>query len=508
LRVTEFKELALEAKRAGDQATAIQMVRKVKACDQLISAAHQGESVDWSQLPLSVAQAPPVAPIDVKKPDPVVEDVLQIDPSAHSAPVPEVAVAEPPVVETVPQPKSTLEALEQRLAKYQSMQQQAQAESNSSKVRRMGRIVKQYQDAIKLQKAGKVVPFDELPTPLNYPPIPGAPVKAETDESEQAATPAATAVPAPTPTPSSVTDPLPAAVSPPKAAPAVKKTALATRQDKQLAALLERQSLFKQAALEAKKGGELSQAKEYLRMAKGLDPLIDANKAGIPVDMDTLPIPPQMKLHNASKSSTGTKRTGAEDGYEILSAEECALAPTLSGSDKSALLVQLEADLLAQLKICTDNRDHYKLMGDVANANRFDQLALHTRKDLNVVRSAAIRGDMVPRWKNEIRTFSIVKCCTDLKDDDMEVTIVRGLSYNVPNPKTIDTYVRYEVPIPSSDNPSKDRTTTVKDTNSPEYNQTFHVSISRQSRSLQRIFKAKHVKFEVWAKGLVTVTLI
>ena len=48
-------------------------------------------------------------------------------------------------------------------------------------------------------------------------------------------------------------------------------------------------------------------------------------------------------------------------------------------------------------------------MGDVANANRFDQLALHTRKDLNVVRSAAIRGDMVPRWKNEIRTFSIVK---------------------------------------------------------------------------------------------------
>lgn len=58
-----------------------------------------------------------------------------------------------------------------------------------------------------------------------------------------------------------------------------------------------------------------------------------------------------MKLHNASKSSTGTKRTGAEDGYEILSAEECALAPTLSGSDKSALLVQLEADLLAQLKV-------------------------------------------------------------------------------------------------------------------------------------------------------------
>ena len=62
------------------------------------------------------------------------------------------------------------------------------------------------------------------------------------------------------------------------------------------------------------------------------------------------------------------------------------------------------------LQICTTNRDHYKLMGDVANANRFDLLALHTRKDLDVVRSAAMRGDAhVPRWRNEMRTFSIVK---------------------------------------------------------------------------------------------------
>ncbi len=59
--------------------------------------------------------------------------------------------------------------------------------------------------------------------------------------------------------------------------------------------------------------------------------------------------------------------------------------------------------------MCSDNRDHYKLMGDIANANRFDQLALYTRKDLDVVRCSAIRGDSVPRWKNEMRTFSIVK---------------------------------------------------------------------------------------------------
>ena len=48
-------------------------------------------------------------------------------------------------------------------------------------------------------------------------------------------------------------------------------------------------------------------------------------------------------------------------------------------------------------------------MGDIANANRFDQLALFTRKDLDVVRSIAMRGDAIPRWKNEIRKFSIIK---------------------------------------------------------------------------------------------------
>lgn len=65
--------------------------------------------------------------------------------------------------EEIPLPKTTLEALEQRLAKYQSVQQESA--DNPSKYRRIGRIVKQYQDAIRLCKAGKPVPFDELPDP-------------------------------------------------------------------------------------------------------------------------------------------------------------------------------------------------------------------------------------------------------------------------------------------------------------------------------------------------------
>lgn len=62
-------------------------------------------------------------------------------------------------------PKTILEALEQRLKKFQESEEAAKNENNDSKVRRMGRIVKQYKDAIKLHKAGKPIPVDELPTP-------------------------------------------------------------------------------------------------------------------------------------------------------------------------------------------------------------------------------------------------------------------------------------------------------------------------------------------------------
>lgn len=41
-----------------------------------------------------------------------------------------------------------------------------------------------------------------------------------------------------------------------------------TSANKQLDYLLERQKLFRQAALEAKKNGDIQQAKEYLRMSK------------------------------------------------------------------------------------------------------------------------------------------------------------------------------------------------------------------------------------------------
>lgn len=71
-----------------------------------------------------------------------------------------------------PAPSSVLEALQQRLEKYKSAAEEAQREGNTSKARRMGRIQKQYEDAIKAHRAGKPVDFEELPTPPGFAPIP------------------------------------------------------------------------------------------------------------------------------------------------------------------------------------------------------------------------------------------------------------------------------------------------------------------------------------------------
>ena len=72
----------------------------------------------------------------------------------------------------IPNPRSPQEALEQRLSKYQSGVESALKEGNGNKERRMGRIVKQYEDALKALKAGEAVDFSQLPNPPGYPPIP------------------------------------------------------------------------------------------------------------------------------------------------------------------------------------------------------------------------------------------------------------------------------------------------------------------------------------------------
>lgn len=134
----------------------------------MIDSAKQGISVDWSSLPsidMGSEGSVALSTVETKsvemKPENSAPQNDIVPPAMDIANEPSVPVQAP----VIPVPQSTMEALEQRLAKYQSIMQQAQEEGNSSKARRFGRIVKQYQDAIKLFKLGKPIPFDELPDP-------------------------------------------------------------------------------------------------------------------------------------------------------------------------------------------------------------------------------------------------------------------------------------------------------------------------------------------------------
>lgn len=61
------------------------------------------------------------------------------------------------------------------------------------------------------------------------------------------------------------------------------------------------------------------------------------------------------------------------------------------------------------LQMCAQTREHFKATGDVASSNRFEQLILHTKKDLDAVRAACKRGDTIPRFHYENRSFTIVQ---------------------------------------------------------------------------------------------------
>ncbi|CAB0009523.1 unnamed protein product [Nesidiocoris tenuis] len=478
-RRDQYKRAAVTAKRSGNTADALGFVKIAKKFDSVIQEATLGRPVDLSTMP-----PPPPGPNESNTPvaPPTPVPAPAEPPTQTSSPaMPDSGIEAEPRELRPPPPATVMEALEQRLSKFKEQEENAKKEGNTSKVRRMGRIVKQYQDAIKLHKAGKPIPVDELPTPPGYAPIPvpGAPQAAapQAPPPDRPSGPAPSVSPAPRPAPPSTPKP-----EGPSTSPQQPLTKAETRQDKQMRLLIQKQQQFKDAALKAKQSGDLQLAKEYLRQYKCFDPLVEATKNGIPVDMSTLPAPP-----GSSKA--------IEKEFEIVKMEDCIPGST------SEIYNQLITDLQQQLKLCMETRTHFKAIGDVASANKFEQLAITSKKDLDTVKIACNKDAPVPKFHYERRTFEIVRCNTDLTDSELEIHIIQGVNYNVPNPKEIDTYIKFEFPAASNEEPKRDKTSTVYNTNNPAYDAKFVLTIPRNNRAFQRLFKRHSLKLEIWSKG-------
>ncbi|XP_076301835.1 lethal (2) giant discs 1 isoform X3 [Lasioglossum baleicum] len=479
-RQQEYKIAALAWKKAGNKTEALQYVSVAKQFDIVIAAVNAGDTVDLSDMPPS-PNMPGSDAVAATPEFPKTQNEIQGQASSE---------APPTVAETKPVgPENLGLALKERLEVYRRSKTAAETEGNSSKARRYGRICKQFEDALKLHARGKSIALDELPVPPGFPPLiaPAPPAASAPDEEAQ-----------PSPTPREASDPEPSENAqspksptvPPRRQTGKKPIQKMTRADKQSALLQQRQHELKQAALDAKKDGDTELARNYLRQAKGIDPLIEASKAGLPVDMNTIPLSPLAKMELNANSSGGQ----LDESFELVSSEHCLEEAT--GTDEE-IYENLEAQLMKQMKWCLCTRDHSKALGDVPGYNKWERFALDYKRDLDMLRVRKRDKLPPPQHHYETKTYAIVQSCTDLGDNDIEISIIRGINYSKE-----DTYVIYEFPYPS-DRPPTDSTSTVRGTCNPEYEAVFRLNgiIERGLRQCQRAFKRHALKCQIWAKG-------
>ncbi|XP_061550862.1 coiled-coil and C2 domain-containing protein 1B isoform X1 [Phycodurus eques] len=480
-RQREYKMAALTAKKAGEAEQAMVYFRTSKKFDSVIEALKQGQAVDLSGLPPS--------------PECSGGSATSVKQNAHvSQPA-----AESPAP---PAPRDALEALEQRRAKYAEASAQAKAGGDERKARMHDRIAKQYQSAIRSHKAGKTVNFDELPVPPGFPPIPGQKVTTveqglvaaleaasklsatdddaasadEEEEEEKEVEPKKSTLSVPSPSRGRRRSP---SASPERSSARDLSPAAA----QQLAFLEGRRKQYMKAALHAKQKNDMDQAKSFLRTAKGLEAMTEAARSGKAVDISTVPSPPGDE----------------DDDFVLVHHSDVGL------SEKAEqLYAQLAKILKEQREKCLTYSKQFTHLGNVTETTKFEKMAESCKKSIEVLKASQAKGLAPPKHHFEDRTFHTVRMFPDLSSTEMVVVIVKGM--NLPAPSGIqtndlDAYVKFDFPYPSTEQPQRHKTNVIKNTNCPEYNQSFSLSINRNHRGFRRVVASKGLKLELLHKG-------
>lgn len=498
-RQREYKVAALSAKRAGDLERARELMRIGKRFGAVLEALEKGQPVDLSAMPpapedLKALSQTSKAPREPPFGSPVVEQVQPV--MAPNIPATPAAPSEPQTV---------LDALQQRLNKYREASVQARASGDERKARMHERIAKQYQDAIRLHRAGRKVDFAELPVPPGFPPIPGLQPTVGTEEDAMAATLAAaqklassddtaladedededeSETPAQAPVAKKPAQPLPPSSRPlagPKASSS--KESLSPSVREQLALLEARKLQYQRAALQAKRRQDLEQAKAHLRVAKCLDAQIIQARAGRPVDLSQVPSP----------------LTDEEGDFILIHHEELRLS-----QKAEEVYAQLQKILLEQHEKCLLFSKQFMHQGNVAETTRFEKLAQDRKRQLEMLQLAQAQGLDPPSHHFELKTFQTVRIFSELSSTEMHLIIVRGMNLPAPpgvTPDDLDAFVRFEFHYPNSDQAQKSKTAVVKNTNSPEFDQLFKLNINRNHRGFRRVIQSKGIKFEIFHKG-------
>ncbi|XP_078541684.1 coiled-coil and C2 domain-containing protein 1A isoform X1 [Lissotriton helveticus] len=498
-RQREYKLAALNAKQKGDTEMATQYYRIAKGMDSILTALEQGETVDMGSLP------PPPDQLPKQKLSPSPQHLVP----SPTAVIPAGSAAPPGVSGIPPPPRDMLEAMQQRMDRYKTAAAQAKEKGDDRKARMHERIVKQYQDAIRSHKAGKTVDFSELPVPPGFPPLQGMEHPAgdqsivgvlesamklakqddhdddeeeDTEDTQKRGGHLVPGRPAPAVRPTHVSSNKSAqeATTPPGSAKPSPK--VSTKAQQQLDFLEGRKKQLMQAALRAKQKNDMEGAKQFLRQAKGLDPMIEASQSGLPVDISKVPQAP-------------------------VNAEDFTLAPR-RGSNVTAKTTAQYTDLMELLKqqheMCMSYSKQFTHLGNITETTKFEKMAADGKKNIEILKQAHAKGFPLPKFHYEERTFSIVKIFPDLNTNDMVLIVVKGINLPAPpgsSPNDLDSYVRFEFPYPNMEEAQRDKTNVIKNTNGPVFKEQFKLSINRGHRGLKRAIQAKGIKFEVIHKG-------
>ncbi|XP_054599970.2 coiled-coil and C2 domain-containing protein 1A isoform X2 [Nothobranchius furzeri] len=473
-RQREYKMAAIQAKQSGDIDLAKQHYLTAKKLDSLLEAVGREEPVQLSSLP------PP--------------------PEEHAAPVPPQFSSQPAAAPAVtleatkelPPPGSLAEALKQRMDIYKQAADGAKSKGDDRKARMHQRIIKQYQDAIRAHNAGRPVSLADLPVPPGCPPIQGsegsqqnfmgvletamkiANQDADAEDEEEGQREAA--VPAVRPTAPKAKS---LALQPPGGSSAPK---LGAKAQQQVDFLLLRRQAFLRAALRSKQMKDMSGAAQHLRHAKGLDPMVTAAKSGLPVDITKIPNVPV-----------------SEDDYSLARSQTSPVSPR--SSEKYHALMDL---LQKQHQKCLSISQRFTLLGNVSEALKSEKLVEESMKYIEILKDAHAKGRPVPKCHTEERTFNSLKVHSSLSPNDLVLYIMRGINLLPPpgvSPNDLNASVKFEFPFPSSEEAQRDKTNTVKNTSSPEFNEQFKLYINRTHRGFKRVIQSKGIKFEILHKG-------
>uniref|UniRef100_A0A3B4XIV8 Coiled-coil and C2 domain-containing protein 1B n=1 Tax=Seriola lalandi dorsalis TaxID=1841481 RepID=A0A3B4XIV8_SERLL len=456
-RQREYKLAAINAKQSGDIDQAKQHYLTAKKMDSLVEALDRGKPVDLTSLP------PPPGQCNLLIPE-YVTFLLFFNSFS------------------LPAPSSLAEALQQRMDIYKSAAEGAKSKGDDRKARMHQRIVKQYQDSIRAHKAGRPVNLSDLPVPPGCPPLQGSEGAQQNfmgvletamkianqdadaeDEEEDGPTEAAKCL----------------RVARGRVSLFFLLIILVAQQ--QVDFLLLRRQAFLRSALRSKQMKDMTGAAQHLRHAKGLDPMITAAKSGLPVDITKIPSAPV-----------------GEEEYSLSRSRTSPLSPRSSEQYRGLM------DLLRkqhEVRKCT-----YRTAVHLLNlaVHQFEKLVEECMKNIEILKNAHAKGHPVPKCHTEERTLNTIKMYSSLAPNDLMLYVIKGINLPAPSgvsPNDLDASVKFEFPFPSAEEAQRDKTSTVKNTNSPEFKEQFKLNINRSHRGFKRVVQSKGIKFEIIHKG-------